>query len=474
MGEPQFIFVIIYCSGKIMDKTLFLGLFGLLGSLYIYIGYRASRSIITIDDYFLAGRQLGIFSLTVALIATQLGGGVILGTSKESFAHGLYGILYVLSISIGFIILAAGLAGKMRALNVHTTAEVFQLRYHSTSLRKLASLLSMISLGGILTAQVVASRNLMLSLDVYSETLFIAFWVLITGYTMLGGLKAVVHNDIFQLTFIISVFAGIFGYELWSNPGAVTSILFTTHARFVPLNLATVGRFLSILFIPACYCLIEQDVAQTLFAARSPRIALVGTFIAALCMLSFALIPTYFGMKAHLLGIHIPEGANPLIYLLDKSYAAPIMTLVVYGIFAAIISTADALLCAISSHLVQDFNIVREKSHQLWVAKGATLVIGIITFALGHYYDNIIDVLVGSYNIPVAALFVPLMAAFIFKTVSAKAAWASVIIGLSSFIFLKILGIGGDWALEVISVAASAISFGTVTLWNRFMMPTTR
>ncbi|HVX00407.1 MAG TPA: sodium:solute symporter family protein [Candidatus Babeliaceae bacterium] len=442
-----------------MDKSLFLWLFGVLGILYIVIGYRASRSITTIDDYFLAGRHLGLFALTIALIATQLGGGVILGTSKESYTQGLYGIAYVIGISIGFIILALGLAGKFRSLNIHTTAEIFQIRYNSIALRKFASLLSMISLIGILAAQVVASRNLMISLDVYSEWLFVAFWVLIIGYTMLGGLKAVVNNDIFQLSFIVMVFASIFVYEIISNPLSVKAIFSSHHALGITLS----WRLLSILLIPAFYCLIEQDIAQTLFAARSPSIAIMGTLLSSLFMISFALIPAFFGMKAHFLGLAIPESANPLIYLLDRSYPTALMTLIIYGIFAAIISTADALLCAISSHMVQDFNLTQKSTHALWIAKGATLAIGIVTLILGHYYNNIIDVLVGSYTIPVAALFVPLMAPFILKKVYYQAAWASIAIGLSSYCILKL--IGADWPIEIISLALATMCYALVTIF---------
>ncbi|MCL5875585.1 MAG: hypothetical protein M1114_03875 [Candidatus Dependentiae bacterium] len=359
-----------------MDFNLFLGLFSTLGLGYMYIGYQAAQNVKTLDDYFLAGRQLGLFALTIALIATQLGGGIILGTSKEAYSHGIYGIMYVVGISIGFLILASGFAAHLRRFNVNTTAELFQTEFKSEHLKKIASLLSMLSLCGILLAQVVASRNLMLSLNVYSETIFILFWLFVIGYTMLGGLRAIVNNDIFQLAFIIAVFCSIFAYELIGNPGGVITTL-TSTPLFDFSSFFSWSRLLAIVIIPACYSLIEQDIAQTLFAARSPKIALLGTFIASIFMLCFALIPVYFGIQAQRLGLIIPEGANPLISLFDQTYSPALVTLVVYGVFAAIISTADALLCAISSHLVQDFNLTAHSKHALTISKSVTFSIGI-------------------------------------------------------------------------------------------------
>lgn len=436
-----------------MNQYIFYLLFAFLSAAYCYIGYRASRLNQTISDYFLAGRSLTLFPLTIALIATQLGGGVILGTSKEAYHLGLYGIFYVLSISIGFLVLACGFAGKLRSFNVSTTAQLFETRFNAPTLKKIASIFSMLSLCGILVAQVVASKNLMLSLGVYSEPLFWLFWAFVIIYTMMGGLHAVVNNDIFQLAFIMIVFCGIFAYECIFNTATVISVVSDQSCR--ANDLFTWGRLLAVIIIPACYCLIEQDIAQTLFAARTPRIALVGTFLAAVVMLFFSCIPVFFGMKARALGIVIPEGANPLISLFDQQYSPIIVTLVIYGVFAAIISTADALLCAISSHFIQDFNIQKLTTKPLLLSKISMVVIGSTAYLIGRYFTNIIDILVASYDIPVITLFVPLIACYTMSTLSKTGAYGATIAGLAGFMLFKI---GACFSLAVPEAGALACS----------------
>ncbi len=129
-------------------------------------------------------------------------------------------------------------------------------------------------------------------------------------------------------------------------------------------------------------------------------------------MLCFAIIPVYFGIKAHILGISLTPGANPLLVLIDRTYPSWVVTLVVYGILAAIISTADALLCAISSHIAQDFSLFKTEKTALYYSKIIMLSIGTITLVLGRYFTNIIHIIIGSYAIPVTALIVPLLVAY--------------------------------------------------------------
>lgn len=416
-----------------MNPTIFVSLILTLGALYLFIGWRAAQQVHTLKDYFLAGRSLGPIQLAIALVATQLGGGAILGSSQQAFSIGLYGLLYVASISVGLLILACGLAGRMRRLAVSTMPEIFERSYHSTALRRTASLLSIISLVGIMAAQVVASRNLMISLDVYSEPLFLIFWSSVIVYTALGGLRAVIDNDIYQLTFIIAVFCTLFGLEFFSGPAAVWSTL-SAGAGFATPETLTFSKIMALIIVPAAYVLIEQDMAQNIFAARSPRVAVVGSLLAALFMIGFSIIPVFYGMKANLLGIAVPCDGNPLVCLFDQLYSPFVVTFVVYGVFAAIISTADALLCAISSHVVQDFTEDHSRS-KLLLSKTTTLIVGCITLAIGRIYSNVLDLILASTNMAVVGLLVPLLVAYLLPTrCSRLGAWLALISGLSALL----------------------------------------
>lgn len=420
-----------------MNISLFFTFFIGLAIVYTIIGIIASKKITTISDYFLAGRNLGLWPVMSTLIATQLGGGMLLGTAQEAYRVGLYGIMYTLGMSLGFLLLGFGIASRLQSLNVATTAELFETRYNSPTLKKIASILSIITMGGILVGQVVGAKILLSGLGFFNEPIFITFWLFTILYTMVGGLKAVVLTDIFQVIFIIVIFTGVFLHSVWLQPQELVT-LFQSQKYFDPAHLNT-STLLATLFMPILFSLIEQDLAQRFFAARTKCIASLAAIGSAIFMLLFSLVPIYFGMKAQLLGLSIPLGQSPLIPVLQTITTDLILVLAVCAIIAAITSTADSLLCAIGSNLAQDFDVSFLGKNPLTQSKYITLIVGLA--ALGASYlvsQNIIGILIESYEISVSCLLVPLLFCYFRKNVNKTAAIGGIIGGLLGFIGFRL------------------------------------
>jgi solute:Na+ symporter, SSS family len=443
-----------------MDRLLFFIIILLLGLLYFVVGYLTSRSIKSIRDYFLAGRTLSLFQMAISLIATQLGGGFILGTSKEAYALGYFGILYVLGICIGFIALASGVAARLRLFNIETTAQLFETKYGSRFLKRVASLCSILSLTGVFAAQIVGSRSLMDSLGVFDPFLFIIFWLLVIAYAMLGGLRAIVQNDIFQLSFIIVVFLGLFVIDIARNISQAVTVMFKSGATFGLLSLSEWSTLAMVPLMPALYALIEQDLAQIFFAARNPRMATLAAWCAGIFLLFFAFIPLYFGMTARILGTCVTVVGNPLVSYFDQTYPSIVVMVIIYGVLAAIISTANGVLCGISSNIVQDFALsTGSEQHKLLVSRIVMIVVGCIGLLLAFTFTDLIRLLVSSYAVPVTALFVSLMVAY-YAPASAKlsslAAYVSVFGGLGTFALLLLIGKGIFFVAELDGLIVSA------------------
>lgn len=423
-----------------MNQILFLLVFSALTVIYLLVGLYASRYVKTTTDYFLAGRNLGIGSVTFTLIATQLGGGILLGTSSKAYMLGMYGIMYTLGICIGFLILGLGFAAKLRDAGINTVAEIFQTKYNSQTLKKIASLLSIITLSGILVAQVVASRELLHGVGIFNQPIFIAFWAFLIAYTMLGGLYAVVLTDIVQVILIILVFGWLWISALAQEPFSfftfknlrATQELFTTHSFQIKEILPT-------LVMPALFALIEQDLAQRFFSSRNRSVAAISALCASLFLILFSLIPIYFGAKARILNLAIMGDASPLLIMLENSVSELGFVLAICGIIAAITSTSDSLLCAISSHIMQDFDISFTKS-KLLLSKYVTLFVGLGAFVASYIVPSrIIDIIVGSYEISISCLFVSFVASFYLKKVYKIAAIASMLSGFLGIFIFKFL-----------------------------------
>lgn len=423
-----------------MNTLLFLIPFAALGALYFYLGIRASKKVNTDADYFLAGRSLGLWQISSNLIATQLGGGMLLGTAAAAYATGWYGILYNVGIALGFILLSCGVAARLQQFNVTTTAELFETRYKSSVLKKIASVLSIITLFGILIAQVVGFKSLMAAIGLSAGWIIIPFWLSVVAYTMIGGLCAITINDMVQLAIITCTFGGIFIYTLFSNPTALSTFLAAAKSSIFVTQTFSIASISSVILMPALFALIEQDLAQRFFASRSRAVATLSALNAGIFIMLFACIPVFFGMQAKILNIVIPEGANPLIIYLQQATNNLFFALALCAIVAAIISTADALINGISANITQDFKPrIASIKNPLMLSKITSLAIGIAAL-IGSYLvsPNIIDILISSYELSVCCLLVPLLFCYYKENVSTRAAFAAIAFGLAGFILFRI------------------------------------
>jgi solute:Na+ symporter, SSS family len=445
-----------------MNIELFAALFISLSIFYFILGLIASKRIKTTTDYFLAGRNLGVGSVMATLMATQIGGGMLLGTSQDAYEIGIYGIVYTLGMIIGFFLLAFGFAAKMRATHASTTAQLFEIRYNSPFLRKIASLFSIITLSGILVAQVVASHTIFVGLELNNVALFMIFWLLIIVYTMAGGLEAVVITDMFQVTYIIVVFVGLFLYCVYLNPSSLTQLI--SYPPSLDPNVSTrLGSLGEILLIPALFALIEQDLAQRFFSAKNKRVATLAASYSALFMLAFACIPVYFGIQARVLGLAVAPNASPLLPVLEFLTNGWVTAFALCGIAAAITSTADSLLCAISSNIAQDFNISMRNVSKVFLAQLVTLSVGLVALVASFFVpQNIIGLLVNSYKISVSCLFIPLVVSYFAHNLNKYAAGLSMFGGLIGYISFTLFPLPFANELAILGLSALGYAIGIV------------
>lgn len=446
-----------------MDIVTFVTLFSSLSFIYLLIGLYASKNVSTNTDYFLAGRSLGIPSVTFTLVATQLGGGMLLGTSEKAYSVGLYGILYTVSIGLGFLMLGLGFASRLQSLNVATTAQLFQTKYGSPTLKKIASLLSIASMCGLLLGQVLGSKSLLLGLGIANEWVFLSMWAFIIIYTMVGGLTAVVLTDIAQVLYILIMFGILFVYCLMQEPLSFFTSLGTIQQNFTPepLDLEIITP---LIIMPALFSLIEQDLAQRFFAARSARVAAVSALLSCICVILFSLIPLYFGMKLKLLGIVLPAQASPLLPVIEILTNSTIVSFAVCGILAAITSTADSLLCAISSNLAQDFDFSGIGFKRgIALSQGITFLTGVLAVGVSYFISNdIINILIGSYEISVSCLFVPLVFSYFKSNLKKQAAIYSVCAGAIGFFVFRWYPIGIPKELASLGLSFVAYLVGSL------------
>lgn len=446
------------------DYTLFMAMIAVLSVLYLILGYRASGPIEDHEDYLLSGRSLSTFTLTMTIVATQLGGGTLLGSAEEAYRSGWCVLLYPLGSCLGLLFLATGFGARMRAYRFSTVSEVFESIYKSLALRKLSSILSMISLFIILVAQGIAARKFLHSLGCYSHWIYLGGWAVLIAYTVAGGLSAVVNTDIIQALFILGACVLVLflqsGFENIELPALSTSF----DLGFMNPDVS----WSSWLWMPFCFMLIEQDIGQRLFAAKNASAIRRACLLSCLIMLSVTFIPICLGVFGKQLGLIAPADSSILLTVVGHITSKIPSTIFACAILMAIMSTADSLLCSIISNLAFDFPLGKNcsQARKLFIAKMATLFTGIIAILSSYLFDNVLSVLIFSYELSVAILFVPVVAGFLDpKRAHKQEAWASMltsatIYGLGMFIEFPV---GSVW----IAMTSGLLSFLSVRLLKR-------
>lgn len=367
--------------------------------LSVGIGFYIKANPNKSSEYFLGNRSLSWFPLMMTFLATQIGGGFIIGTAESAREVGGFGIFYSLGQGLGFLAFGLGFGARLQSLRLSTCSEVFEVYYQSPFLKKMTSLLSILSLCGILIAQASGLHKFMGSMGWTNELIFLSTWALVILYTTKGGFLAVVFTDTLQACFMILLLIIAFFTATVRAPD-ISTLSFSSNSVSIPWTL---------LLMPFLYMFIEQDMVQRCFAGRSKGDVTKASLFAFLCLVLLAFIPVYFGVLAKSATPH--TGTTSAFMDAVFSYCSPM----VYGmcgicVLLAIISTSSSLLLAISSNVALDFS-----SKTRHYSKAITMSIGGLALLGSYFSSNIFGWMIMSYELSVSCLFVPLFIAVLYQ-----------------------------------------------------------
>lgn len=433
-----------------MNISIFISLLFVFQIFYWIIGRYASKNLKCKTDYFLSGKTVRFFPLMMTFLATQVGGGIVLGAADEAYQLGWPVLLYPFGTALGLILLGAGIGRRLAELQISTVAQIFEVAYRSLILRRIASILSIVSLFMILVAQITASNKFLSSLGFNNILLFIVFWAIIIAYTAQGGLKAVISTDMIQASFFSIMLLTCFSFVYFSDP----SIPLLQLPQLEDFTQAS-SKLCGWLLMPLLFMIIEQDMGQRCFAGASPRTVSRAALLAGIGTLVICIVPIFFGSLAKTIGLEVPKGSSALMAIIAKTTTPWITALLGCAVLAAIISTATSLINAISSNLSSDFKIPFLQNMRMvrWVA--CAISVTAIFFAL--CFNSIVDLLIQSYELSVSCLFVPIFIALFKKQGTFLAALMAMLFGGLGFFLFRIHSIG--LPKEIASILLSLIGF---------------
>lgn len=425
----------------------------ILGIWTLWLGRQSGKDINNLSEFFLASRRLPLFGLTLTFLATQLGGGAIIGAGEAVKDYGLGALCYSIGLALGFFILSLGVGERFRQLGVSSIPEVFMVFYNSKKLRLLAAVLSVVSLFLILVAISVAAWKFMCAIGVDSKIAFLALGSTAVLYTVYGGLKAVVKTDVLQVLVIIAILLLTAGYFV--------------HMPNIPVPKLTFGPsqvpWQEWILMPMLFVLIGQDMGQRCFAAASPRTLSIATFLAGLLLILFSFIPTYLGLIGLELGVFGSNGGSAIMSFIISQTNPILASLFAVAILMAILSTMDSLVCAISLNFAYDILPAVGLKLRLTTVRILTFLIGFAALLSAFYAQDIIPLMVMAYKVSILSLFVPIILGLYLKKPSRIGAYFAIVIGIIGFGIESYL----DTSWDVYILLISAIAYLTLHKYTK-------
>jgi SSS family transporter len=190
------------------------------------VGVYFSRRQTSLDQYLLADRSMGWLPVGLSLMAALNSGMDYLMQPSATIRYGAVLVVGVTSWLFLYPWVAKVAFPFFHRLNFFTVYEYLEARF-DVRVRTLAALIFILwRVGWMATAMYVPSLaiNAATGGQVDLNTMTIVVGVLVTGYTMLGGIQAVIWNDVVQFCIMFGGLGATVGIVWWSVPGGFGEI----------------------------------------------------------------------------------------------------------------------------------------------------------------------------------------------------------------------------------------------------------
>ena len=424
-----------------MEKSYFISqsssltLVIIISLLFVFLGIYHSKKYQGLNNYLIANRNVGLFSLTTSLTASALGAWILFGPASASTWGGTGAIIgYSLGTAFPMFFLIY-LGKKIRKEFPRGSSLVeFMRKKFGKSLFKLILLMTIFYMFIFLCAEVTAVAILINYIS-GTELWITALIVLLSTltYTLYGGLKASIFTDNIQMI-VIGILLLISFIYIYSFTGSQFSFNFIREKNPHLLSSSYVTGYtagITFFIAVAATNLFHQGNWQRIYAAKNYE-----TLRKSLIISFFIIIPIVFfmgfsGMVAFSIDSNIRPDLGFFSLLLKEQTTFLSIFIVILGL-SLTISTVDTLINAISSLILVDgdatFNF-KKKTNYLRLSKIFILFLSVISFIVASRGFDILYLFLLA-DLFCCAFVLTVFYSFYNRNISEKTAYISIIVGL--------------------------------------------
>ena len=406
---------------------------------FLIVGVIYSKKYQGLNNYLVANRSIGTFSLTTSLIASALGAWILFGPASAATWGGVGAVIgYALGTAFPlFILIYLGKKFRTSYPKGKSLIEVIRLRF-GKKLFKLIMFLSIFYMTIFLIAEVTAVSILINYIS--GTALWITALIVVTSsllYTLYGGLRASIFTDNIQFivfgflllisfSYLISFNSNEFNFEFVKihNPHLLSS-------SYLPNFTAGLTFFIAV----AATNLFHQGNWQRVYAAKNNKVLTNSLIISFVIIIPIVFFMGFSGLVASSQdSTIIPDLA--FFSLLFKEQALMLSIIVIILAISLTVSSIDTLINAISSLIIIDGNkVIKFKGDYLKLSKQIIIILSLISFFVASKGLSILYLFLLA-DLFCCAAVLSIFYSFYSKSFNEKKAYVSIIIGLIGGILL--------------------------------------
>lgn len=457
---------------NVLSPTVAFAILFSFGILWVAFGWYLGRKNHNLEDYMLAGRNVGLAFGTATAMATWVTSNTTMTAPQVTFQLGVWGMVGYSFGAVG-LLLFAPLATRIKQVLPHgyTSGDFIRERYGVVAWRIFLAISLVYAMGWLISLG-MAGGILVNALSGLPYRLGMSVILLIcVSYTLLGGLRAVIATDFVQ-TIIILIGVLIIGALVIQNVGVETMHrdISEEHPMLLSLLFPAAIMFLFNNLLFGVGEIFHSNVWWSRAFAFRQNTAARAYLIAGLAWLPIPIVAGFIALAAPSLGLNIPSAdfVGPLVAgnLLGKTGAVIIFVVV----FSALASSLDSLLAATSDLINQDIyrghiHPAASDAHLFRSGKVIIVLLGVLTWLLCLPQVTTLAGLLYFTGAFVASVIWPIVFGLYYRWVTGPAAVLAMLSG-SVLGFLAYFQIG-FYVAAVVSSAVSLVVIVAVSWFTR-------
>ena len=455
----------------------------------VAIGLYAARRVGNTQDFLVAGRRLPLTMTIATVFATWFGAETVLAVSSTFLKDGLRGVVGdPFGAAFCLFITALFFARPFYRMGLLTIGDFFRKRYNRT-VEIATSIAITVSFLGWTSAQMLALGIVIHTVSggsVDLRTAIISGAVIVTVYTLFGGMWSVAITDLVQtivivvgllyIAWLLSSMAGGFGIvrdralaegrlEFWPKLGPRDWLAFL--GAWATMSIGAIA---------------QQDVFQRVTSARDENTAVAGAWLGGLFYLAFAFVPMFIAVSALVLAPELVETSlegdgHEFQFVLPQLILdrTPLFAQVMFfgALISAILSSASGALLAPTAIFTE--NVIKplipgEPSDRMRLLRLRVVMVLfaaiVLWFALNSN-ASMYELVQSTYKVTLVAAFTPLVFGMFWSRATSRGAIASIIAGILVWLLCEWLAPDSLLPPQLAGLAAATVAMVGVSLMDR-------